>query len=381
MSIEISGEEYTVLEPLMREVKEHIRGIPGLVNLKDDYVIARPEVEIKVDKERAALLGLNTTIVAQVIKTAIRGIEAGKFREGNDEYDIIVQLPLERRKDMDALKNLRISTLDGRYIPLSSVAQVKLSAGLGTIVRSDQKRVITIEGDAEGRLATEVLADVQKTMAPLSLPQGYKIAYRGESEDRDEAQAFLTEAFMAALLLIAIILVTEFNSLYQPLIILSSVILSTMGVFLGLLLSHTPFGIIMTGIGVISLAGVVVNNYVNKLRARGYSPRDSLIEAGLVRFRPVMLTAITTVLGLMPMAVGISYDFRSGGWQVGTESVQWWGPMAVAVIFGLSIATLLTLVVVPAMMGIGDRVNALARRTREWMRALPAPAPTGEGEA
>jgi len=361
VNIELSGENYEVLEPIMREIKEKIKGIPGLVNLKDDYVIAKPEIEIKVDKERAALLGLSTAMIAANIKTAIRGLEAGVYRDGNDEYDIIVQLPLERRKNLEALNNLMISNLAGKYVPISSVADIRLSAGLGTIVRSDQKRVITIDGDVEGRLGNDVLADVQKTLAGMELPRGYKINYRGESEDQEEAKSFLSEAFVSALMLIALILVTEFNSIFKPLIILSSVILSTIGVFIGLLATHTPFGIIMTGIGVISLAGVVVNNaivlldYIGQLRERGVDYRESLIQAGIIRFRPVILTAVTTILGLVPMALGISYDFRNTEWQIGSESAQWWGPMAIAVIFGLAFATILTLVVVPAMVSFGDK--------------------------
>ncbi len=370
VSIELSGESYEVLAPLMRQVKDKIRHVPGLVDLKDDYVIARPEIVIDVDKQRAALLGLDTRMVAENVKTAIRGVEAGKYRDGNDEYDIIVQLPLERRKDLEALKNLLVSDAMGRYAPISSVAELKVSAGLGAIVHSDQDRVITIEGGAEGRLPTEVLADVQLALADMQLPRGYKITYRGESEDREEAEVFLTEAFAAVLMLIALILVTEFNSLYRPLIVLSSVILSTAGVFIGLMVTQTPFGIIMTGIGVISLAGVVVNNaivlldYIEQLRERGQSAYDSIINACSIRFRPVVLTAITTILGLAPMALGVSYDFRQGGFLVGTESSQWWGPMAAAVIFGLAFATVMTLLVVPSMLALGDRFT----ETWAWLR-------------
>ncbi len=372
ITIELSGEKYEVLEPLMREIKERIRGIPGLVNMDDDYVIARPEIVVKVDKERAALLNLNTQTIATNVKAAIRGIEAGVYRDGNDEYDIIVQLPLDRRKDLYALRNLIVSGLTGNHVPLCSVADIELSAGLGTIVRTDRNRVITIEAEAEGRLGNDVLADVQKELASMQMPQGYKLTYRGESEDQEEAQQFLSEAFLTALMLIMLILVTEFNSIFKPFIIISSVLLSTMGVLIGLLLLQQPFGIIMTGIGVISLAGVVVNNaivlldYTMQLRDEGIADQESLILAGKVRFRPVMLTAITTILGLIPMAMGISYDFRSGGWQVGSESAEWWGPMAVAVIFGLAVATVLTLVAVPAMVAAGDRFAAAIR----WFKNL-----------
>jgi len=366
--VEISGEEFRVLERISHDVKEKIRGIPGLVNLRDNYDVARPEIRVVVDKERAALFGLTTLSVATNVQAAIRGIKAGVFREGNDEYDIIAQLPEKRRKDLDALRNLMISRTDGAAVPLSSVADIEMSSGLGSINRVDQKRVIIVKADTEGRLATEVLADVKRAVAELDLPRGYNIVYRGENEERDESQEFLSRAFIAALFLIALILVTEFNSVWHPVVVLSSVVLSLMGVFIGLLITEMPFGIIMTGIGVISLAGVVVNNaivlvdYVIQLRDRGLSKRDSLIEAGTVRFRPVLLTAITTILGLMPMATGVSFDFRALGWDVGTESSQWWGPMAVAVIYGLAVATVLTLVVVPSMLSWLDKAAELFHR-------------------
>ncbi|MFH1741152.1 MAG: efflux RND transporter permease subunit [bacterium] len=366
--VEISGEKYEVLEPLCRQIKDRIRGIPGLVNLRDDYLVGRPEFRVVVDKERAALFGLNTTLIAMNVKAVARGIKVGVYREGNDEYDIIARLPKHRREDLGALMNLMISRPGGDPVPLSSVAKIQLSSGLGAIDRVDQKRVITVEADAEGRLANDVLNDVRATVAGMDLPRGYSVSFRGQNEEQDKANAFLTRAFFSALFLIALILVTEFNSLSRPLVVLSSVVLSMMGVFVGLLITAKPFGIIMTGIGVISLAGVVVNNaivlvdYVLQLRERGKDERESLLEAGQIRFRPVMLTAITTILGLLPMAIGVSFDFRELRWDIGSESSQWWGPMAVAVIFGLTVATVLTLVVVPSMISWFDKAGALMRR-------------------
>ena len=368
VEVEISGENFEVLENICRDVKERIRNIPGLVNLRDDYEAGRPEIRVVVDKERAALFGLNTLMVATNVKAAVRGINAGVYREGNDEYDIIARLPESRRKDLDALMNLMVSRLGGAAIPLSSVAKVHLSSGVGAIQRVDQKRVITVEADAEGRLANDVLNDVKRTVAGVTLPRSYSVSFRGQNEEQDESQRFLTRAFFAALFLIALILVTEFNSITKPLVVLSSVILSMMGVFISLLVTGKPFCIIMTGIGAISLAGVVVNNaiilvdYYLQLRARGLDQRESLIRSGVVRFRPVMLTAITTILGLAPMAIGVSFNFREMRWDIGSESSQWWGAMAVAVIFGLSIATVLTLVVVPSMLSWLEKAGVFARR-------------------
>ena len=189
----------------------------------------------------------------------------------------------------------------------------------------------------------------------IEWPRGYSYQFSGEQKEQAQAQSFLSKAFIAAIFLILIILITQFDSFIVPLIILTSVLLSLIGVFAGLLITGMAFGVIMTGIGVISLAGVVVNNaivlidYYNQLMANGLFSYDALLRSGMVRFRPVMLTAVTTILGLLPMATGISFDFRKLAWDIGGESSQWWGPMAVAVIFGLAVATLLTLLVVPVL--------------------------------
>jgi multidrug efflux pump subunit AcrB len=232
---------------------------------------------------------------------------------------------------------------------------VEIGAGFGAIRHIDQKRVVSITANTYGRNSNDVLLEVQQRLRKLTLPAGYLIGYSGEQEEQQKAAAFLSKAFIGAVLLIMLVLVTQFNSLLQMLIVMTSVVLSLTGVFLGLMLTATPFGIIMTGIGVISLAGVVVNNaivlidYINQLQKDGVELREALLRAGVVRFRPVLLTAATTILGLLPMALGISYNFRTFSWDIGGESADWWGPMAVAVIFGLAVATLLTLVVVPVL--------------------------------
>jgi multidrug efflux pump len=236
---------------------------------------------------------------------------------------------------------------------------------------------VTISGDVSGRLANDVIADIDRVLkTEISWPRGYGYHFTGEQREQEKAQAFLSKAFIAALFLILLVLLTEFNSFLTPLIILVSVLLSLIGVFFGLLVTRTAFGIIMTGIGVISLAGVVVNNaivlidYYNQQRSHGLSSRDALLRAGMVRFRPVMLTAITTILGLIPMATGVSFDFRKLAWDIGGESSQWWGPMAVAVIFGLAVATLLTLVVVPVLCSLANsletRLAAKKKSRQAW---------------
>jgi multidrug efflux pump subunit AcrB len=240
-------------------------------------------------------------------------------------------------------------------VPLSSLGEFDYRGGYGTINRVDQKRVVTLTADVEGRLGPAVLTDVKDIMAKLDKPVGYEIRYAGEDEEKEKAQAFLGKAFAIAVLLIVLILVAQFNSLIVPIIIMSTVALSTAGVLVGLLICQLPFGIIMTGIGVISLAGVVVNNaivlldYTRQLQRKGMEVLEAAIEAGETRLRPVLLTAGTTIIGLIPMATGFSFDFHTFSWATRSQSSQWWKNMSVAVIFGLGLATLLTLVVVPAL--------------------------------
>jgi multidrug efflux pump len=356
VNIEISGKDILVLGALAAKVREKIDDVPGLVDLKDNFVKGKPQIKVRVDKEKAALLGLDTYTIAYTVKAAINGVKVGVFREGKDEYNIIARLPDRDRHSLESLRRITVSGPNGEPIPLSSVAEVSLSGGVGAIMRLDQKRVVTVSGNVSGRLANDVIRDIgARLRKDLEWPRGYSYSFTGEQKEQDKAKAFLGKAFVAALFIIFIILITQFNSIVTPFIILTSVLLSLIGVFLGLLVTGTAFGIIMTGIGVISLAGVVVNNaivlidYFQQLMAGGLSCPEALKQAGLVRFRPVMLTAITTILGLIPMATGISFDFRNLIWDIGGESSQWWGPMAVAVIFGLAVATLLTLIVVPVL--------------------------------
>lgn len=360
VSVEISGDNIVILDQLVAEARRRIKDIVGLVDLKDDFSKAKPEIRIDVDREKASLLQLSTAEISEMVKAAISGTKLGVYREGEDEYDIIARMPAERRTSVADIENLLIPAADGSPVPLSTIAKVELGAGFGSIRHIDQKRVVTISADTFGRNSNEVLLDVQDRLASLQLPAGYQVNYSGEQEEQQKAAAFLSKAFVGAILLIMLVLITQFNSVLQTLIVMTSVLLSLTGVFLGLMITSTPFGIIMTGIGIISLAGVVVNNaivlidYINLLLKDGMELNTALIRAGTVRFRPVLLTAATTILGLLPMAIGISFDFKTFSWVIGGESADWWGPMAVAVIFGLAFATLLTLVVVPVLYSLAE---------------------------
>lgn len=364
VNLEISGKDIHKLGALAAEVRRRIKDVPGLVDLKDNYVRSKPEIKVRVDKEKAALMGLDTYTIAYTVKAAINGAKAGVYREGKDEYDIIVRLPEKDRKSLESLKRITVSGHNGEPIPLTSLARVELGSGLGSISRVDQRRVVTVSGNNSGRLANDIIVDIKARIADMEWPRGYEHSFTGEQEEQAKSSQFLGRAFIATLFIIFLVLVTQFNSAVTPLIILTSVVLSLIGVFMGLLITNTAFGVIMTGVGVISLAGVVVNNaivlidYYEQLKAQGLSIHDALVRAGLTRFRPVMLTAITTILGLLPMATGVAFDFTNLRLDIGSESSQWWGSMAVAVIFGLAVATLLTLVVVPVLCSLSDSLKA-----------------------
>lgn len=372
VSIEVSGEDFGRLRELSDAIQQAIATVPGLVDVQDNLEDSRPELQFRVDRQRAALLGLDTRRIGGFLRASINGEEAGKFRAGEDEHDITVRLREDQRRSVDLLKQLALTTPAGERVPLASLGEFVYEGGRGQIMRQDQKRLVTITGNVQGRGADAVLADVQGRVASVPLPKGYRVDFTGKNKEMNESMAFLKKAFVVALALIALILVMEFNSLIQPAIVMTSVILSLIGVLWGLLLCGMRFGVIMTGIGVVSLAGIVVNNgivlidCINKRREAGMAPLEAIVDAGRTRLRPVLLTAITTVAGLIPMAVGWSVEVHA--WPprfvAGAETSAWWSPMAVAVIFGLSVATVLTLVQVPVMYSLAESASAAWKRWR-----------------
>ncbi len=412
VNIEISGEDPLLLEELANRAIDLIEAAPvytRLVGLESDMDDGRPELQVEVDRERASLYGLSTNDVGFAVRAAINGLEAAKYRTGNDEYDIVVRLREEDRREVTALEQLT-AFADGKQVPLLSVADWSVSEGYSSIRRKDMDRVATVSAEvASGYNSNDVRGEVEALLADFSagLPPGYAMAFTGEQEEQEEAQTFLMTAFMMALMLIALILISQFNSVVKPLIILSSVIMSTIGVLIGLMVFRMPFVIIMTGVGVISLAGIVVNNaivlidYIDVLRRRdGLNLREALVQGGKTRLRPVLLTALTTALGLVPLAIGLNFDFfglftsLSPELFWGGEQAAWWGPMAVAVIVGIIFATFLTLILVPVLYSVTDDLAGLFRRREPAARdvgegslvdpgssvLVPAPAPRPERE-
>lgn len=386
VSVRILGDDLDEIERLAEEVMTRIRGIEGLVNLDDDLETGKPELRVEVDREEAMRSGVDTQIIAATVQTGILGAEASKYRVGEDEHDIRVRLAPEARASLDDIGELTVPDDDGIPVPIRTVAELRHGVGPAAVRRVDLNRVATIEGDVvreSGRTEASVREEVAGELDAMVWPPGYRWEFSGANEEEQQATAFLSRAFVIALLLILMVLVTQFDSLILPLTIITSVALSVIGVLWGLMLTGTAFGIIMTGIGVISLAGIVVNNaivlcdFVRQLREKGLSRHDAVVEAGSIRLRPVLLTAVTTVLGLVPLTLGLNLDFFNLSFSTGGESSQFWASMGVAVIFGLTVATVLTLVVVPvtydSLDGLSEAIaDYRAKRRRTVQQVDPA---------
>ncbi|MFP4447039.1 MAG: efflux RND transporter permease subunit [Desulfosudaceae bacterium] len=358
---------------MARQIREIIAHLPYIEDIRDDYVESIPALRIKIDRQKASQFGLTTGDIGYALKTAYNGVNISTYREKNDDYDISVRLPEDRRLTTDVLRKLMIPAPSGEVVPLTTLAKITYSSSIGDINRIDHKRVITVQANVdETRIPGSVLRmQAEKRLAGFTLPHGYSINFTGESEEQEDAQVFLSKAFVLGVFLIFLILVTLFNSVSQPFIIMTSVLLSLGGAFIGLAVIQSPFSIIMTGVGIIPLAGVVVNNaivlidYINKLRRTGMGRREAVIAGGATRLRPVMLTAITTILGLLPMVTGVSFNFRKLSISLVSESSQYWQSMAIVVIFGLLVATFLTLVVVPTLYSLLDNLpQRIQRRFR-----------------
>ncbi len=387
INIEISGDNFRILNLLAQKIKKIVENIPHVKDVRDDYQGGLPSVQVKIDRQKAALFGLTTSAIGFALKTAYNGLDVSTYYEGDEDYDIVVKLKDSDREVADILHKLMIPTPAGTIVPLTTLASIEYKGTMGDIVRKNSERVVTIKANVDETKTTGTVARIkaQKLLEELfkaeaaALPMGYKYKFTGENEEQKESEEFLSKAFIIALFLIFLILVTLFNSIVQPVIILTSVILSLGGAFWGLAVINSPFGIIMTGVGIISLAGVVVNNaivlidYTNRLKDNGMSIDNAVVLAGATRLRPVILTAVTTILGLLPMVTGISYDFHIMALSLASESTQWWRSMAIVVIFGLMISTLLTLIVVPTLYSMIENTKLKLATYQSKIRGFSAP--------
>ncbi|NVK29031.1 MAG: efflux RND transporter permease subunit [Flavobacteriia bacterium] len=389
INIEVSGEDYGQLldeaEDLRRFIKS--RGIVGIEELQIDVQSGKPEMPIEIDRVKARTLGISTAQIGDAMRTALFGKEVSRFKEGEDDYPINLRFSDNYRHNIDDLLNQRITFRDpatGRIkqVPISAVATAKLSSTYSAVKRKELDRVVTLYSNVEeGANPTETVEKIKTALEGYEMPRGVEYKFTGQQEEQAEQMAFLSSALLAAVFLIFLILVAQFNSASTPFIILTTVVLSLIGVLLGLVIFRMEFVIMMTMIGIISLAGIVVNNaivlidYAKQLMSRRkvvlglkadqLLPREELfamiVEAGKTRLRPVLLTAITTVLGLIPLATGMNINFITLVTETdpqvyfGGDNVIFWGPMSWTVIFGLSFATFLTLVIVPVMFYLIER--------------------------
>lgn len=377
IAIEITGEEYDVLAKSSEQFKRYLDSlhIPGVEELKSDLVTSKPEVLIEIDRERALREGISTAQAGMEINTAIYGKEASNLKEGEDEYPIQIRYLPNQRKDLDALMQLNITYRDMamggmvRQIPLSSIATYKFVNSYGGIKRKDQKKVITISSNVlSGYNANEIIPKIVAAGNNFKFAEGVKFNMSGEQEEQKESMGFLGGAMLTSVIMIFLILVTQFNSISKPMIIMSEVILSVIGVLLGFIIFNMEISIIMTGIGIVALGGIVVRNgivlveFMDELKMRGMDTRTAIIKAGKIRMTPVILTATATILGLVPLAIGFNINFVSLFTElnpqihIGGDSVTFWGPLSWTIIFGLSFATFLTLILVPAMYYINEKV-------------------------
>lgn len=392
INLEISGDDIEKLVTLGDEVINYIndQGIPGIEELSADVKIGKPELLVHVDRDAARRYGLSTYQIASALRTSVYGKEVSQYKLGEDDYPIYIRLKDGDRNDVASLLDQLITFRDpsnGRItqVPIKTVADVEYSSTYSSIKRKDLDRVITISSNVlDGYAANNIIPEINAALKDFDLPQGFTYEFTGEQQQQQEDMSFLLGAFVFALFLIFIIIVAQFNSISSPFIILTSVILSTIGVLLGYFFFGGTFSVIFTGVGIISLAGVVVNNAIvlidyttllmrNRADELGYKKisqlelpdvRDAIINGGATRLRPVLLTAITTVLGLIPLAIGFNFDFFSfiAEWDghvfIGGDNTELWGPMAWTVIYGLVFATFLTLIVVPVMMWGIYRIRA-----------------------
>lgn len=390
VNIELSGDDYELLLSEATKLQDFIntQNIGGVEELKLDVEVGKPELPVLIDRAKARRYNLSTAQIGSALRNSLFGLEVSSYKEGEDDYPIMIRLADKYRYDEDAMMNQLITFRDqtnGRIqqVPISSVATAANSNTFSAVKRKDQVRQIAIQSNVlESYNPNEVVADIKEATAGYELPEGVSMKFTGQMEDQEKEMAFLSTALLIAVFLIFLILVAQFNSAATPFIIVFSIILSLIGVFLGLVFFQMDFIIIMTMIGIISLAGIVVNNaivlidYALQLMARrkedlGLDEKaklsktdliECLIQAGKTRLRPVLLTAITTVLGLVPLAVGLNIDFitlyseYNPNIYVGGDNVVFWGPMSWTVIFGLSFATFLTLVVVPVMFYLKTRL-------------------------
>ncbi len=387
INLEIIGEDFDELSRLATRTRNYLDSlqIPGIEELKSDLEVSKPEIRININRTKANELGIGTAQAGLALRTALFGKEVSQYREFEDEYPIMVRLQEDYRDQIQELIDMRIAFMDlsaggvFKSIPLSSVADFEYTRSIGSVRRLDLDRVVTLSSNVlTDYNANEINSEIRAALTSIPLEEGYSFELTGEQEEQKETAAFLAKALFAAVGLIFLILITQFNSISKPLIIMTQVVLSVIGVLLGFIFTGLEFSVVLTGMGVVSVAGIVVKNgiimidYIDELKNKGVGTVNAIRDASAIRLSPVLLTAASTILGLVPLAVGMNINFytlfNEFNPQIyfGGDNSVFWGPLAWTIIFGLSFATFLTLFVVPSMyyaaFGLKVRIKKLQRK-------------------
>ena len=383
IQVELSGDDLDLLFSEAARIRDFMENqMTGLIDIDDTAPIPGIEWEIKVDRAQAAMLGASMAEIGTAIQLMTNGVFMGDYRpnDSEEEVDIRVRYPVEYR-GINQLDTIRISTANGP-VPMSSFVTREAKPKVGSIQRVNGERVVLVRANpAPGIIADNKLQELEQYLADFPLVSGVYFQFRGANEEQEQSAAFLMQAFALSMALMAILLVTQFNSFYQALLILSAVLLSTTGVLLGLLITGQPFSVMLTGIGIVALAGIIVNNNIvlidtfNHLRKQHteWSLEEIIVHTGVQRLRPVFLTTFTTGFGLLPLALNISFDLFGAEIEFGGPIASQWQGLASTIVFGLSFATILTLIVTPAMLALPARLRAMIRRTPQSIpRAQPS---------
>lgn len=351
ISVEISGYDFEQLKAIAFEVEQKIKEVKGTRQIESSISKGRPEAQIYVDKDRASQYGINTMQVASTVRTALQGQVATRYRLKGDEIDVRVQLPENERKTYEQLKDIKITAPNGAVLTMGEIANINLEEGPVSIARKNQIRYVTVTSDLFKRDVGSATNEIKEKLKDISLPEGYSITFGGQNKQIQDSFSALGLALLLSLLLIYMVMAAQFESLLQPFIIMFSVPLAFSGAAIGLALTGRTFNV-ASFIGVIMLAGIVVNNaillidYINQLRQDGMERNEAVIKAGPTRLRPILMTTLTTVLGMIPLALGIG------------EGAEIQAPLATVVIFGLTMSTMLTLLIVPVVYTLFDDLHS-----------------------
>ena len=383
IQIQLASRHHKLLAPAAAKVRAQFDSMSGLHSIEDSRPLPGIDWEVVVDRAQAAKYGADIGSVGNMVQMTTMGYKSGTYRpdDSDDEIEIRVRFP-EQHRTIEELNHVRLNTPAGS-VPISNFVVRQAKEKTGMVKRVDGRRVITIRADVEeGVLVNNKINELADWLRIAEIDPLVQVTFKGEDEERAKAEAFLSRAFLVALFVMAAILITQFNSFYSAFLILFAVVMSTIGVLMGLLITNSPFGIVMNGIGVIALAGIVVNNNIvlidthDRLRETISDPMEAILRTGVQRLRPVLLTSVTTILGLMPMVLGVNIDFLTREITFGAPSTQWWRQLSTSIVFGLGFATVLTLLVTPSALMLKANIHnwRIKRRQKAGSGAEPAGA-------